>query len=42
MGVLVVALLIGALVRSRRPLVVSVVVAEALVLFWVYSLWRLV
>ena len=40
-GVLVLVLLIAALVRSERLLVLLIVNIEVLLLFWVFSLWRL-
>ncbi len=39
-GVLVLVLLIAALVRSERLLVLLIVNIEVLLLFWAFSLWR--
>jgi hypothetical protein len=33
-------LVVGAVVKSRRLLVVGLVVVETLLVFWVYSLWQ--
>ncbi len=41
-AVLALVLLVGVLVESNRLLMLSVVAIEALLVFWVYSLWRLV
>ncbi len=41
LGVVVLTLLIGALVRRGYLQVLSLVVVEALLLFWVYTLWGL-
>ncbi len=40
-GVLVLSILVAALVESQRLLFVSIGVIEALLLFWVLSLWVL-
>jgi hypothetical protein len=40
-GVLVLVLVIAALVRSERLLVLLIVNVEVLLLFWAFSLWRL-
>jgi hypothetical protein len=40
-AMVVLTLLIGALVRPGYLQVLSLVVVEALLLFWVYTLWRL-
>lgn len=40
-AVLVLALLVGALMKPGYLQVLSLVVMEALLLFWVYSLWAL-
>jgi hypothetical protein len=38
---MVLALLVGALMKRGYLQVLSIVVIEALLLFWVYTLWRL-
>jgi hypothetical protein len=41
LGAFVLVLLVGLLVRSKRLLVLLIVVVEALLVVWIYSLWRL-